>query len=374
MAGKLFLFTQQTIGLGARKTSVIFMAEAFAGMGYDVHIVTVQISLLSSLKGDSRLASIPADRRNIWYDAEGMKGFVWVPPAHPVSASGRIGQAVTAPLSAIYGWLLPPAVKERVAGADVVIIESCAAVALFPRLKRLAGQASFVYSMSDRLEVVGMHPRLQVLLERYASSFDLVRVPARAMVDDLPGANVHFLPQGIDKDAFEGDPPSPYGGGKHAILIGDMMLDRPVLLALITSHTDTHFHYFGRVPLSIGAHVNLTEHGETPFAQLVPFIRHADVGLSLYRFEEGLDYLAESSLKNVQYTYSGLPLVCPQFVARGKSHVFPYDAGDAEGAVAALTRALEAGRRSLGAGGADDWRDIARQMIALTGRPGGTQS
>lgn len=364
MAEKLFLFTQQTVGLGARKTSMVFLAEAFAALGHDVHVVTCQLSQLSRLKADSRLDQVPQTRRNIWYDAEGLKAFVFVPAVHPVSAGGRAGRALTAPLSSVYGRLMPAILKERVQDAAIVVIESCAALALFPQLKRLSPDAAFVYSMSDRLDVVGMHPRLETLLQQYGPRFDLVRVPARALLDDVPGAASVFLPQGIDKKAFASDAPSPFDASPNALLIGDMMLDRGVLKALVTQHHDVRFHYFGRTPLDIGAHPNLTEHGEQPFSALVPYLKHADAGLSLYRYEEGLDYLAESSLKNVQYAYCGLPLVCPAFAARDKPHAFSYEAGDAAGASAALTEALAAGRRPGNAAEIPDWHDVGRSLLA----------
>ena len=128
MARALF-FTQQTVGLGARKTSMLFLAEAFAEAGWDVGVVTVQLSHASRLRRDSRLAHIAPDRRNRWYDAGALQGYVWVAPVHPMRLPGEAINRATAPLLPLYGAMLPTSVRRRAALADLIVIESCSAVA-----------------------------------------------------------------------------------------------------------------------------------------------------------------------------------------------------------------------------------------------------
>ena len=301
MPGTAILFTQQTIGLGARKTSMIFLAEAYRNLGYDVHVVTCQLSRLTRLKKPNKLEALPPERLNRWYDADGMHGYIWVAPVHPATLHRGIDRLAGSLLAKAYAASLPREICDRLAAAELVVIESCAAIALFDRVRRIAPRATSVYSMSDRLLPVGMHPVLQTILERDAPHYSVVRTPARAMLADLPGANAVHLRHGLDKTLFVGEHRSPFAGGPNAVLIGDMMLDRALLGALVAAHPDVRFHYFGRTALEVGSHPNLTEHGEVPFAALVPYLVHADVGLSLYREVADLDYLAESSLKNIQY-------------------------------------------------------------------------
>jgi 2-beta-glucuronyltransferase len=360
-----FLFTQQTIGLGGRKTSMVFLAEALAQRGYRVHVVTTQLSWLTRLRRDNKLAAVAGAPRNCWYAADGMYGFLWVPPVHPVGARGRLRQWLTAPLIAAYGALLPRAVVRPLQEAKLVVIESCAAVALFRRIRRIAPEARILYSMSDRMTVVGMHPGLERRLRADAPRYDLVRVPAAALRDDLPGARVAVIRHGIDRRAFDRATASPYRDGPNAVLVGDMMLDQPLLARLAEGFPEVRFHYFGRTPLDFAAPSNLTAWGEQPFERLVPFVQHADVGLALYRRVPGLAYLAESSLKNLQYRYCGLPVVGPGFAVGTVPGALSYDPDRPESADRALRAALMQGRGARG--GVSDWHAVAGEMLGLAG-------
>ena len=360
-----FLFTQQTIGLGARKTSMVFLAEALARRGYGVHVVTVQRSWLSRLRRDNARAALRGVPRNRWYAADGMQGFLWVPPVHPVAARGGVRQWVSSPLIAAYGALLPRAVVEPLRKAELVVIESCAAVALFRRIRQVAPHARILYSMSDRLTVIGMHPALERRLRADAPSYDLVRVPAAALLEDLPGARTALVRHGIDRRAFDRASASPYSAGPNAVLIGDMMLDQPLLERLARAFPNVRFHYFGRTPLGFAAPGNLTAWGEQPFERLVAFVQHADVGLALYRRVPGLAYLAESSLKNLQYRYCGLPVVGPEFAMRGVPGALSYDPDCEASAVEALRLALAKGRGPPEA--VADWDEVAGELLRLSG-------
>ena len=365
--GIAFLFTQQTVGLGGRKTSMVFLAEALARRGYQVHVVTTQLSWLTKLRGAGKLAEAAAAGapRNRWYPADGMRGFLWVPPVHPVSVRGWLAERLTAPLISFYGALLPRAVVRPLRQARLVVIESCAAVALFRRIRRIAPDARILYSMSDRLTVVGMHPGLDRRLRADAPRYDLVRVPAAALLDDLPGARTALVRHGIDRRAFDRASVSPYVAGPNAVLIGDMMLDQPLLERLARAFPSVQFHYFGRTALDFVAPANLTAWGEQPFERLVPFVQHADVGLALYRGASGLAYLAESSLKNLQYRYCGLPVVGPGFAVGMIPGAFPYDLQRPESAVEALRAALSQGRGPPG--DVADWDEVASELLRLTG-------
>lgn len=374
MGEAMVLFTQQTIGLGARKTSMVFLAEAWRDLGYDVHVVTCQLSWLTRLKRGNKLVGIPADRVNRWYAAEGMHGFVWVPPAHPATFGTAVDRLLGEPLMAAYAASLPRAIRGKLREAALVVVESCSAAALFRAIKRAAPAVPVVYSMSDRLLAVGMHPALQRRIEADAHDYALIRVPASAMLKDLPDSHTVCIRHGLDKTQFEHVHDNPFARAGNAILIGDMMLDRGVLEGLASRFPQVDFHYFGRVALGMPPLANVVDHGEVPFAALVPYLQWADVGLSLYREIAGLDYLAESSLKNIQYSYCGVPIVAPHFVLSGQAYGYGYPSGDVGGAVAAMQRALAAGRRPLGSASVDSWRDVAsailREARAVPGKIG----
>lgn len=373
MVESVVLFTQQTVGLGARKTSMVFLAEAWRNLGHDVSVVTCQLSWLTRLKPANKLRAIPRDRINRWYPAAGIDGFVWVPPAHPATFGKTADRLLGEVLMRAYAASLPHSVKSRLAKATLVVVESCSAAALFRSIKRSAPNARIVYSMSDRLLAVGMHPALQRRVAADAGEYALIRVPAAAMLDDLPNGRTVLIRHGLDKAQFAQPQGNPFARPGNAILIGDMMLDHAVLEALVRNFPEVDFHYFGRVPLQVSAGANLHDHGEVPFAALVPYLQWADVGLSLYREVAGLEYLAESSLKNIQYSYCGVPIVAPHFVLTGQSRGYGYPSGESAGAVLAMRQALAAGRQALGGAPVDSWEDVAATIVREAGRSPATQ-
>jgi 2-beta-glucuronyltransferase len=359
--------------MGARKTSMVFLAEAWRNLGHKVSVVTCQLSWLTRLKPANKLSAISNDRINRWYEASGMEGFVWVPPVHPATFGTTADKMLGEILMWAYAASLPQSIKSRLGAATLVVVESCAAVALFPAIRRAAPAARIVYSMSDRLLAVGMHPALQRRIDADAGDYAIIRVPAAAMLNDFPNGRTVLIRHGLDKAQFAQSQANPFVRSGNAILIGDMMLDQVVLEALVRNFPEVDFHYFGRVPLKVSAAVNLHDHGEVPFSALVPYLQWADVGLSLYREVVGLEYLAESSLKNIQYSYCGVPIVAPRFVLTGQSHGYGYPSGDIAGAVSAMRLALAAGRRAVGSAAVDSWEDVAEAISREAGNAGPPQ-
>lgn len=364
---RALFFTQQSIGLGARKTSMIFLAEAMRDRGFDVTVVTCQLSQLSRFGAAGRLDAMPVARRNRMLRADGMNAYIWVAPLHPARLAGPIDGMLGPLLMKAYAAAIPPTLKDAARAADLIVIESCAALALFRRLRRIAPRAKIVYNMSDRLLPVGMHPVLQHRMEQDAAAYDLIRMPAAAMANDFPGARAAVIRHGLDLKLFDGDAPSPYAGTSNVLMVGDMMLDRPLLGQMIARFPQAHFHYFGRTPLGLGPSPNLTEYGERPFVELVPYLQNADVGLSLYRIVPELDYLAQSSLKNIQYEYCGLPIVTPQSVANPAPNYVPYADGDVDSACDALANALARGRGPGRPADIQDWRQVAGTILDEVG-------
>jgi 2-beta-glucuronyltransferase len=108
---------------------------------------------------------------------------------------------------------------------------------------------------------------------------------------------------------------------------------------------------------------NIVHHGERPFAETLPWIRHADVGLALYRYRDGAEHLADSSLKIIQYTWCRLPVVAPNFAAAPENpHVIGYAPGDAASIKAACVRALAVDRAAIDVSRICDWDALVRHL------------
>ena len=371
-ARRALLFSQQTLGLGWRKTGMVYWAEALADMGWDVGMVTVQLSRLTQLANAGRFKAYPADAINAWRArGPGRRGYIWVPPVHPQRMPRRRLDPVTRLAAKGYAASLPQAVLDDAAQADLIVIESTAAVALFDRLRAAAPRARFVYCASDRLVPNGMSPVLQEILDRTAARYDLVRVPALSMVADFPiAANVRHIPHGVDRAAFAVRHPSPYvPGTRNLVVAGDGAYDPLATRAIAAALPEATVHLFGRMsPASLGGAANAVFHGEVPFAGLVPYLQHADVGLAPYEDRPDRNYFAESSLRQLQYLLCRLPIVLPGFAApRPQPWQFLYDAHLPDTAGPAARRALGYDRIGMNDDDVLDWRQVVGRVLALAG-------
>jgi 2-beta-glucuronyltransferase len=348
-----------------------FIAEELAGLGWQTDFVTTQLSLLSVLARVPRLKAVPRKKRNTWIDVgENLSAFVWVPVFHPATGGVKLVARMTAPLFRRYPDLLPEAVRQKAREAELVLVESCSAVALFPLLKKLAPRAKFVYRACDPLDAIGMHPILTEIERQTLADYDLVTSPSPTVLGAYPPSvkKSHVL-QGLQKDLFDVPVPSPYDGdGIHAVVAGDMVFDRVSLATMVRNFPKITFHAFGRMDLrDLASHDNLISHGEVPFETLRDYIVHADLGIAPYLDRAELRYLAESSLKLVQYTYARLPILAPHFCKNGQDHVKGYDPGDEASIIAAVEQACKVDRNAIDRSEILNWQEIVTKMLADLG-------
>ncbi|MFC5069446.1 glycosyltransferase family 4 protein [Flaviflagellibacter deserti] len=365
---RVLLFTQQLVGLGTRKTGMVFWAETFAKLGFETSVVTTQLSYISKVFNPQRFQALGAEPMNKWVRRGAIDTFIWVPWVHPVRAPRPWMNASSEWLLSAYASLLDKEICRVAAEADIIVIESCAAVALFERLKRAAPKAQFVYCASDRLAQVGMHPGLQKTLTSTASRYDLIRVPSPLMKGDF-AVEADYIPHGVEKSVFDELPGRSHGDErKSAIVAGDMAFDEVAVRTLVHSFPDIEFHFFGRMNLAeFRGKANVVIHGEVPFEVLAGFVKRADVGIAPYQFHPGLDYLAESSLKLHQYTYCRLPTVAPIFAKGGRDHVFGYTPGSAASVVEAMKLALTHDRGTIDNSQILGWTAVVQQVLGRLG-------
>lgn len=371
-APRALLFSQQTIGLGYRMTGMVYWADTLAELGWDVGMVTVQLSRVTEITNPSRFAAYPSDSINRWRGrGANRRGFVWVPPIHPVRMPARWLDPVTQLAARRYSASLPKGILAEAAMADLIIIESTVAVALFETLRDVAPNARFVYCASDRLIPNGMSPVMQDILERTAPLYDLVRVPAQSMMADFPvGTNVHHVPHGVDRAAFATLKPNPYAPGTcNLVVAGDGAYDPVATRYIAEAMPHATVHLFGRMSTdSLGSQPNARFHGEVPFGLLVPYLQHADVGLAPYADRPNRNYFAESSLRQLQYILCKLPIVLPTFAAPlPKPFHFLYDAHRPETAGKAAIASLSCDRSQISDEAVLDWQNVIARVLDLVG-------
>lgn len=347
-----------------RKTGFYFWAEVLSARGVDVDWITVGLSRLTFLKKDARSYVRPY---NQWINIKPhLKKFVWCPPIHPSNFNNDVLNTLTLPLFDLYPHFLPQSVKDQVKNADVFIVESGAGPMLVPALKALCPNARFIYNHSDRPNVVKFHPAIPKAEKKTLRMFDWVRTNAAATTQDFDkDVNVQYVPQAIEKDLFDADMPNPYAQPKNAISVGDMLFDAHAIEVLAKAYPDWTFHLFGRKSTLENPLPNVIAHGEVSFAALVPYLKHADIGLAPYKSSPDAEYLSHSSLKLVQYTYCRLPIVAPHFAVIGRDHAKGYDADRIdETIVPAFQAAMHVDRNSIDVSQVLNWEQFIDRMLA----------
>ena len=361
-----------------RQADIHFVARAFHRTGWDVLFMTVGISRISEFRGDHRFQyPVRAEANRVKRIEDGLASFVWLRPWHPVDLRLGVLNALSMPLFRTYGAGPLGEAEGFVREADLVIFESTPGIMLFDRIRRLNPGARYVYRMSDDLRVIRTHPAVLEAEDRILPEFDLISLTGRRMLDRFgkyPQAAMHA--HGIDKALFDRDVPTPYAddGRVHAVSVGGTLFDLETLLTASALMPEWSFHVFGWKHGDPGRD-NIVFHGEVPFVETVPYIKHADVGLALYRYRPGAEYLADSSLKMIQYTYACLPILAPNFaVAPDRPHVCGYDAGDRESIRRALERARSFDRSTIDRERVHSWEELSAILAGDTDTAGVARS
>ena len=348
-----------------RKTTVHFIAREFVKRGYHVNFITVGRSRLSQL-GKAEGKGIPKDiSYSEFREIEpGISTIVMNELIHPVSSANKIVKALTSPQFLRYGTKIPYNVRKQVAPSDVVLIECGYGVAYYNTLRDTAKNAKFIYFATDPLTQVGLREEFEDLEYKALPKFDLVRVANEELATRFPAnTNTVVIPQGLDKKAFDDMTVSPYKNGtKNLISIGDMAFDQETICHMAKSRADINIHIFG-ASVDAPHPDNIIVHGEVDFKTLVPYIKFADVGVMPYKMTADMGYLTKTSLKFLQYTYSGLPILTPEGPDWEREKIFSYNANDVDSITNALNSALseikdiDMGNRIW------DWSDCCDHLI-----------
>lgn len=365
MPRRVLIVTGQHFAAAPRKVDLHFMADALRAQGDRVDFLTCRLSPVSRLLKDGRYAYARSRALNRWVEvAPGFEEFIWFAPLHPMNLKRPLLNRVSGFLFRHYADLLPKAVRERLPGYTHVLIESGPAPLLTPLIRRKAPDAQIVYHAADRLKTIGVHPVIEEVLADTIGLYDLVHIMAEAMRTDFPAdAPVLYLPHGISKEAFDQAAASPYAKPLNAVSVGDMLFDANVIDTLSSANPDWTFHLFGKKAQPAKPRDNIVVHGEVAFETIVPFIKFADIGLAPYRLSDGADYLSQSSLKMIQYSYSRLPIVAPAFAAGGREHVCAYDPADPASIREAFAKAQAYDRRKIDVTGIRTWEEAVQVIF-----------
>jgi 2-beta-glucuronyltransferase len=151
----------------------------------------------------------------------------------------------------------------------------------------------------------------------------------------------------------------------NAVSVGSMLFDPEFFWMACDLFPEINFHVIGsgakkgRLPAAV------IDHGEMPFHQTLPFIKHATFGIAPYRASNPPYYLADTSLKLTQFAFFGLPAVCPKFAAGEHPLRFAYlnegGAPQKDTVKDAIERACAAPHSAIHT--APSWSEIVEQLL-----------
>lgn len=349
-----------------RQAGFHWLADAYWRAGWEVIFWTTAISWLSWLQRNYRMAyPVLREANRLRWVQPGLGSYVWFTSWHPVNLGLSPLNRLLSPVFARYGALPLGEAEAYVRDSDMMIFESKPGLLLYAQCKRLNFQARYVYRVSDDLRWLRSgHPVVVQAEERYAPQFDLISVPSAALLQrfrHLPQAVLHT--HGIRKDLFARQYPNPYQSGweSHVVFVGTAYFDYNFLHIASTSFPHWAFHIIGPIA-RLPQRANVFAYGELPFVDTIPYLQHADIGLSTLQASPQASASFTDSLKIIQYTYCGLPIVVPEPLRSPRPNVFCYVPDDPASIQEALRAARHFDRSKVVTDDIRSWDEIAQEL------------
>ncbi len=344
-AGKRYLVLSAHDYRSPRKANIHFIARELAKRG-ETRFFSLRYSYLSRHTGDPRLS---LDRcANRVEQKDGVECYLWKTPIHPFNSRRPAFRKLEDAMFRGYVALANPVLRQWLREADVVLFESGIAPIFFDLAKKLNPGVKTIYVASDDLDTIEVADYIKETFDRVAPEMTTIRVPSRALVSSIPSSgNVAWIPHGIDHQLAEDAPPSPYQDPLNAVSVGSMLFDPGFFAEASHRFPNVQFHIIGcGQPEQPSYGPNVTVYDEMPHEETVRYIRHADIGIAPYRSENVPAYLADTSMKLIQYDFFAVPAVCPHAVVGRYASRYGYTPGDGVSIEQAISQALKAPRES----------------------------
>jgi 2-beta-glucuronyltransferase len=334
-----FLFVTGHDFRSRRKASVHFLAEEIARRG-KTRVFSFGFSLLSLIKRDPR--------RSLWRDANrvetvsGVECYLWRTALHPFN----LRRSALTPLEArwfeLYARSTPPVLDGWARDSRTIILESGIPLILAERLATANPDASLIYLGSDDVRTIGCARYITDELARTAARYRGAALASLQLLPSIPaGIPAYRVPHAIDSTAVDDVGPSPYGPGLHAVSVGSMLFDARFFEIASTLFPEVSFHLIGSGALGRKlARSNIAVYDEMPYGKTLPFIKHASFGVAPYAGERVVPYLADTSMKLMQYGFFRVPAVCPRVTVGGHAGRFGYEPDDVRSIAEAIRGAL----------------------------------
>jgi len=323
-----------------RKANLHFIADELVKRG-TTRFFSLRYSRLSRYKADPRVCL--DERANQKEFFNGAECFLWKTLIHPFNTRRKILRPLENLFFRRYQHRPSAVLVEWMEEADVIFFESGSAPIYFDLACQINPRAKTVYIASDDLDTINVADFVRQKFERAAPHMSAICLPSRALSAGMPAThNQYFVPHGIDHTIAAQADPSPYVDGRHAVSVGSMLFDPTFFHMASRLFPEITFHIIGSGLANENYGDNVRVYDEMKFQDTLRYIKHADFGVAPYRSEAVPGYLADTSMKLMQYDFFGLPAVCPQAAVGKHSQRFGYQPGNVFSIAAAIRAALDA--------------------------------
>jgi 2-beta-glucuronyltransferase len=347
-----------------RKAGIHFLTAELAKLG-STRFFSIRYSRLSKFKSDPRESlDAYANQKAVF---ENVECYLWKTLIHPFNTGTPNLRGFENFLFRLYIQYPSRVLIEWIKDSEVIFFESGIAPIFFDLVKRLNPEAKTIYVASDDLSVINVADFVKQTFERVAPSMSAICLKSRFMATGVPhSANRYLIPHGFDFSVGEHADPSPYPSGIHAVSVGSMLFDPDFFVVASKQFPHVMFHVIGSgTPAHPGYGDNVRVYDEMSHRSTLPYIKHASFGIAPYRSADVPRYLADTSLKLIQYDYFKLPAVCPHAVVGDYASRFGYEPGNSESIREAIRHAMQAPRvssRKL-----LQWSEVVQRMLNPAG-------
>ena len=359
---KVVFFTYH-VWRSERRAGFHHLAKSFHDSGWEVLFFTTGLSWLSSLQGNKRLNNYQVhERKKLVEELPNFFSYLHFTPFHSVGFKQPLVNLLLQPLVASYNLFSFDCTHDFISNADLLVFESADGLLLIDRVSKINTKARKVYRMSDLLSVLRKHPTSIEHEKKHWNDFDLISVPSKFMFNQFDSSeNLSLDYHGVDKDIFDKNHQSPYKKFSiNAVWIGNNYFDHNFLKIAANAKKDWYFHIIGNIEKKYVSN-NVIYYGEIPFSDLVPYVLHADIGLDNMYWKPNLESCSDS-LKILQYSYAGLPIIYPNFFESDRSNIYSYEPDNTNSIKLALNQALNHTPGRDEKHSIKSWHDLAARL------------
>jgi len=310
-----------------RRASIHFIADELKQRGH-VQFFSLRYSFLSKLKNDFRA---PLDSKSNQVEVfQDVECYLWKTLIHPINTRKKALVWLENLLFRLFQKLPPKQMVDWIKTADVIIFESGLAPIYFEYAKSINPNALYIYRASDDLDTINVADFVKACFDKVSKRFDQVCMLSPLIAKNIKHKdNLYYVPNGVGEEMKQYGDPNPYQKDKNAVSVGSMLFDLSFFKIASQQFPEVNFHLIGtgcsanELPAE-----NVFFYDHMPFNETLKYIKHADIGVAPYITNTESAYLADSSMKMVQYDFYKIPSVCPSIVVGKYPNRFGYTPSD----------------------------------------------